>query len=122
MQVKRYITIYYKHTPLFRVLAVYLRKNLGLIATIFWVVVITSILALLLTLYAIPLYNGLSLDAADALAREGKLQDAVQVLYAPPEEATKVYVPRRTETENGRQPDCMLASEAKEKALDEESG
>ncbi|CAK9012320.1 Glycerophosphoinositol permease 1 (Glycerophosphodiester transporter GIT1) [Durusdinium trenchii] len=87
-------------------------KNLGLIATIFWVVVITSILALLLTLYAIPLYNGLSLDAADALAREGKLQDAVQVLYAPPEEATKVYVPRRTETENGRQPDCMLASEA----------
>ncbi|CAK9047390.1 unnamed protein product [Durusdinium trenchii] len=97
-------------------------KNLGLIATIFWVVVITSILALLLTLYAIPLYNGLSLDAADALAREGKLQDAVQVLYAPPEEATKVYVPRRTETENGRQPDCMLASEAKEKALDEESG
>eukprot|EP00435_Cladocopium_sp_Y103_P059374 s705_g21.t1 len=63
-------------------------KNLGMIATIFWVVVITSFLAILLTLgwtfYAIPYYNGSTLDAADALAREGKMKEAVRVLFAGP--------------------------------------
>ncbi|CAL1164138.1 unnamed protein product [Cladocopium goreaui] len=59
-------------------------KNLGLIATIFWVVVITSFLAILLTFYAIPYYNGSTLDAADALAREGQMEEAVRVLFAGP--------------------------------------
>ena len=36
------------------------------------------------TLYAIPYYNGSTLDAADALAREGKMDEAVQLLFAGP--------------------------------------
>jgi len=59
-------------------------KNLGLIATIFWVVTLTSFASILLTFYAVPHYNGNTLDAADGLAREGHLKEAVQVLYAGP--------------------------------------
>ncbi|CAL1149850.1 unnamed protein product, partial [Cladocopium goreaui] len=36
------------------------------------------------TFYAIPYYNGSTLDAADALAREGQMEEAVRVLFAGP--------------------------------------
>ncbi|CAK9027635.1 Glycerophosphoinositol permease 1 (Glycerophosphodiester transporter GIT1) [Durusdinium trenchii] len=59
-------------------------KNQELIATIFWMVVATSVLAMLLTLVAIPFYNGHTLDAADMLARDGKPDQAVKVLFSGP--------------------------------------
>lgn len=39
---------------------------------------------LIRTLYAVPYYNGESLDEADALAKEGRLREAVQRLFAGP--------------------------------------
>jgi len=64
-------------------------KNLGYFATIFWVVVATSVAAIVLTLYAVPYYNGETLDEADALAKEGRLREAVRRLFAGPSAGTK---------------------------------
>ena len=47
-------------------------------------VTVTSFLAIILTLVAIPYYNGHTLDAADTLARDGKPQEAVKVLFSGP--------------------------------------
>jgi len=42
------------------------------------------VVALILTLVAIPYYNGHTLDAADTLARDGKPKEAVRVLFSGP--------------------------------------
>ena len=39
---------------------------------------------LIRTLYAVPYYNGDTLDEADALAKEGRLREAVRRLFAGP--------------------------------------
>lgn len=39
---------------------------------------------LIRTLYAVPYYNGETLDEADALAKEGRLREAVRRLFAGP--------------------------------------
>ena len=44
--------------------------------------VITSLLALLLTFYATPRYDGETLDRADALASEDRLEEALLQLYS----------------------------------------
>jgi len=59
-------------------------KNQGHIDAIFWTVTGTSIAAMVLTLVAIPFYNGHTIDAADKLAREGKPKQAVRVLFSGP--------------------------------------
>lgn len=51
--------------------------------------VITSLLALLLTFYATPAYDGETLDRADALAREERLNEAVEVLYGKSGKSSK---------------------------------
>ena len=45
-------------------------RNLGHIGAIFWTVTGTSIVAMVLTLVAIPFYNGHTIDSADKLARD----------------------------------------------------
>lgn len=59
-------------------------KNKHEITAIFWSVVGTMMLATLLTQLAIPLYNGNTIDLADSLAREGKVREAVKMLYSGP--------------------------------------
>jgi len=59
-------------------------KNQGYFGGIFWAVTATFVVALILTLVAIPYYNGHTLDAADTLARDGKPQEAVKVLFSGP--------------------------------------
>jgi PHS family inorganic phosphate transporter-like MFS transporter len=59
-------------------------KNKDEIAAIFWSVVGTMVLATFLTLVAIPLYNGRTLDLADSLAREGRVREAAKMLYSGP--------------------------------------
>jgi len=59
-------------------------KNKHEIAAIFWSVVGTMLLATLLTLVAIPFYNGRTIDLADSLAREGRVSEAAKMLYSGP--------------------------------------
>lgn len=59
-------------------------KNQGHISAIFWAVTVTSVGAMILTLVAIPYYNGHTIDAADTLARDGKPTEAVKVLFSGP--------------------------------------
>lgn len=62
------------------------------IQAIFWTVTCTSTLAMLLTLWATPRYNGYTLDAADELTRRGdnkSIAEAVKTLYGGPLEASK---------------------------------
>eukprot|EP00930_Biecheleria_cincta_P011593 TRINITY_DN11453_c0_g1_i2.p1 TRINITY_DN11453_c0_g1~~TRINITY_DN11453_c0_g1_i2.p1 ORF type:complete len:493 (+),score=78.25 TRINITY_DN11453_c0_g1_i2:78-1481(+) len=59
-------------------------KNKHEISAIFWSVVCTMLLATFLTLVAIPLYNGHTIDLADSLACEGRVTEAVKMLYSGP--------------------------------------
>ena len=59
-------------------------KNVGNIREIFWTVFAASTVAILLTALGIPSYNGNTLDEADALALDGKPNEAVRVLYSGP--------------------------------------
>eukprot|EP00438_Fugacium_kawagutii_P012982 Skav230933 [mRNA] locus=scaffold2774:70256:71353:- [translate_table: standard] len=61
-------------------------KNGGYIVVIFWVVTITAVLSMVLTLLAIPFYNGNTLDAADMLTRNSscRFEEAVRVLFSGP--------------------------------------
>mmetsp|Transcript_98149 Transcript_98149/g.174718 ORF Transcript_98149/g.174718 Transcript_98149/m.174718 type:complete len:447 (+) Transcript_98149:68-1408(+) len=56
------------------------------INAIFWVVVCTSTLALVLTCLLTPFYNGATLDAADMIASSGQLKEAKKMLYSGPVE------------------------------------
>jgi hypothetical protein len=51
---------------------------------IFWSVTVTSVGAMIITLVAIPYYNGHTIDAADTLAGDGKPTEAVKVLFSGP--------------------------------------
>lgn len=65
-------------------------RNLGHIDAIFWTVTGTSIVAVVLTLVAIPFYNGHTIDSADKLAgdspeiydvREWHIGQHYQIIY-----------------------------------------
>jgi len=53
----------------------------GMISAIFWCVTVTSLIATILTIWAIPLYDGEALDIADELARQGDSRAAVKSLF-----------------------------------------
>merc|ERR1712151_593145 len=57
----------------------------GMIPAIFWCITATSVAATLLTMFAIPFYNGEALDIADKLARHGESQEAVKTLFKGPQ-------------------------------------
>ena len=52
---------------------------------IFWVATCTSTIALLLTLVLTPVYNGATLDKAEALAESGDTGPAAEMLYSGPQ-------------------------------------
>merc|ERR1712176_64584 len=56
----------------------------GLINEIFWTVTGTATLACILTMVLTPLYNGATLDNAEALAEQGKLGEAKNALFSGP--------------------------------------
>jgi len=60
----------------------------GMISAIFWCVTGTSVAASLLTMCAIPLYDGFALDAADELACQGDSREAVKALFNGPPTST----------------------------------
>jgi len=64
-------------------------KDDGEISTIFWFVTCTSTIALVLTLVLTPLYNGATLDQAEALAHSGKTGEACRMLYSGTQEHDK---------------------------------
>merc|ERR1719284_594608 len=57
----------------------------GQISEIFWVVTCTSTVALGLTLLLTPLYNGETIDRAEALAADGQMKEACKILYSDPQ-------------------------------------
>merc|ERR1712187_727491 len=59
-------------------------QDRGLINEIFWTVTGTATLACILTAVLIPLYNGATLDKAEALAEQGKLGEAKNALFSGP--------------------------------------
>jgi len=61
-----------------------LMENHDLINGIFWAVTGTTIVALILTMFLIPSYNGATLDTAGTLAEEGKLGEAKKCLFQGP--------------------------------------
>jgi len=69
-----------------------LLKDEGKVREIFGVVTGTSTLALLLTLWAIPKYNGHTLDAADGLCRDDQIGEAINMLYSGPQKESQKWV------------------------------
>jgi len=68
-------------------------KEHGYISEIFWTVVCTSGLALILTLAVTPYYNGHTLDNAESIAITGDLRAARKALYSGPQDAPEPKVP-----------------------------
>mmetsp|Transcript_33744 Transcript_33744/g.86437 ORF Transcript_33744/g.86437 Transcript_33744/m.86437 type:complete len:309 (+) Transcript_33744:512-1438(+) len=60
-------------------------KEQGNIRTIFWVVTCTSTLAVTLTVFLTPHYNGRVLDMAEDLAVQGKTCQACKLLFSGPQ-------------------------------------
>merc|ERR1712048_1102192 len=58
-----------------------LMENHDQINEIFWTVTGTATLACILTMLLTPLYNGVTLDTAGALAEEGKLREAKNCIF-----------------------------------------
>lgn len=70
----------------------------------------TSLLALALTIVAIPYFNGHTIDAADTLARDGKPHEAVKVLFSGPmnhdgSKSTGYHSDHMEETDEESQPE-----------------
>lgn len=57
-------------------------KNHGHIQSIFWVVTATSVLAVAVTMFFTPSYNGKTLEKVEELARSGQEVAAVKALYS----------------------------------------
>jgi len=64
----------------------------GMISAIFWCVTVTSLIATILTIWAIPLYDGEALDIADELARQGDSRAAVKSLFDGPPATTEKQI------------------------------
>lgn len=75
---------------------------------------------LIRTLYAVPYYNGETLDEADALAKEGRLREAVRRLFAGPSAPRSVMgKPRIAGAKSGSQ-DLSTEAGTKEKYAKDE--
>jgi len=59
-------------------------KEEGHVSGIFWTVTATSAAALVATALLTPSYNGATLEASEQLADEGRLREAVKMLYGGP--------------------------------------
>jgi len=84
-------------------------KNKGDFNLIFWVVTCTSIAALVLTMILTPLYNGTTIEKAEALAREGQTRAARRMLYSGPQKGKDLKVSDIDEDAKGAENDVELA-------------
>jgi len=66
-------------------------KNHDQFNLIFWVVTGTSTAALILTMILTPLYNGATIEKAEALAVEGEVRAARRMLYSGPQKKGKDF-------------------------------
>jgi len=89
-------------------------KNQGQFNLIFWIVTCTSTAALVLTMVLTPLYDGTTIEMAEALACEGETREARRMLYSGPQE--------RTSKAKGNSDECASEGASTNEAIEAEEG